>query len=181
MVTASSWELLRRHRKLAAQHPLDILIWGPGKSRTLEYRTRLQLRRALKEAGHNAQFSEDLCSEPGALEDPLNDERLQAEAAHVIVMIYGSRGTQTERDLMLTERELACKSIVLVEKAVYDHVIPNSVSGKSWDEMSHLAKVIPFHRRELPHHVVTTVCEMTERIRCACYVRDLRRRNLNGN
>jgi hypothetical protein len=177
----SSWEVLRHHRKQAAQYPLDILIWGPGKSRTVEYQTRVVLRKVLLLAGHNAQFSEDLCSEPGALADPLKDERLQAEAAHVIIMLYGSRGTQTERDVILTERELACKSIILIDKAVYARVLPQTISGKSWEEMSHLAKVIPFKRTDLPRRVVKIVSELTDQIRCACYIQDLRRRNLDGN
>jgi hypothetical protein len=179
--SSASWHLLRQHRELAARYPLNILIWGPGKDKSVEYRTRVRLRQVLLEMGHNAQFSEDLCDEPGALNDPLNDERLQAEAAHVIVMLYGSRGTQTERDVILTEREIACKAIVLVEKNMYQQLLPNSVAGKSWEEMGRTAKIIPFSKRDLPKGVVADVCKLTEEIRCACYVRDLRRRNLNGN
>ena len=130
-VSASSWSVLQQHRHKAATYPLNVLIWGPSYDASREYRARLYLRQKLKALGHDAQFSEELCTEPNALDDPMKDEHLQAASAHVIVMIYGSRGTQTERDYILTERDLAGKAIILIEKQLYERVKTRSLAGKN--------------------------------------------------
>jgi len=156
------------------------LVWGPGADGGREYRARCKLRDKLTELGHDAKFSEELCVEPDALADPMNDEHLQAEAAQIIVMIYGSRGTQTERDFILTDRELAQKAIILVEKQLYETIRKRSLAGKSWEEMGQVARIIVYRKSERLQNLVDKVCKITQQIRTALYVRDLRRKVING-
>ncbi len=110
----------------------------------------------------------------------MKDEHLQAEAAHVIVMIYGSRGTQTERDYILADRDLAGKAIILVEKRLHEKVKTQSLAGKNWEEMEHIAKIIVYRKSESLNAVADRICNLTQQIRAALNVRDLRRKMPNG-
>lgn len=168
------WNALQHHRKAASRHPLQILIWGPGNDGSVEFSARCQLRDRLLEQGHMAEFSEDLCEDPEALDDPIDDERLQAEAADLIVMIYGSRGTQTERDLILSERHLAAKSIVFVEHATQQVVLDRSLVSTNWKVMSEAARIITYSSDDLPALIIDTTVAITEKARRASYVRSLR-------
>jgi hypothetical protein len=164
---------LKEHRESAATYPLDVLVWGPSEDGSIEYETRRALRDKLVELGYNARFSEDLCEDPEALRDPLDDEFLQATAAHVIIMIYGSRGTQTERDMILTKDSVAAKAIIFVEETLSD-VVRKSLAGQSWRRTSDLAKVILYKRSELPDGILEEACDLLQEMRKTVYVRDLR-------
>lgn len=174
------WPALESHRIRAKAYRLKILVWGPTNDGSHEYAARCRLRDELCSRGHDARFSEDLCSQPSALPDPIHDERLQAAAAHLIVMIYGSRGTQTERDVIVADREIAGKAIILIEKEFYRTIKTRSLAGRSWEQMEQLAKVMTYRKGELDRRAVSAVCRVTEDMRVACYVQELRLRNLNG-
>jgi hypothetical protein len=177
--TPMSWAVLEDHRQRAAAYRLNILVWGPSDDGSREYSVRCRLKDEFLRLGHDARFSEELCAQPNALHDPMNDERLQAEAAHLIVMIYGSRGTQTERDFILTDRDLAAKAIILVERRLYEQIKTRALAGKSWEEMSGVATILQYKKSDSEAALVRKVCELTHKIRTALYVRDLRRRTIN--
>lgn len=82
------WARLQENRRKAASYALDVLVWGPAPGESLEYRKRVEIRDALTAAGHHAAFSEQLVPEDSPDVDPLDDELLQADAAHLIVVLY---------------------------------------------------------------------------------------------
>jgi hypothetical protein len=178
-INGKAWRKLHLHRARAARVTLDILVWGPGASGGTEYQTRCQIRKRLEEAGHNARFSEDLCTEDGALDDPLSDELLQADAAHAIVVLYGSRGSQTERDTILVKPKIASKVIFFIEKSMYS-AVTKSISGKSWEEVGRLSRIIIYDKKDLQKVVVQQAYDLMEKARRALYMDYLQRSYLNG-
>ncbi len=167
------WGKLEEHRLKAANHPLQILILGPSNDGTPEYKTRCKLRNRLREWGHNAAFGEDLHSQPQALSNPVDDLVLQAASAHLIIMIYCSRGTQTERDVLLSNQHFAAKSIVFVENSVLN-TIKTSLTGKDWELMDRVTEVVKYSKRRLSKCTVDTVYERTEELRRQAYARTIK-------
>ncbi len=169
-----AWERLKAHRASAASFKLDVLIWGPSDDGSPEYEARCKIRDRLRKCGHNADFSEDLCDSPEALLDPLHDEFLQAEAADAIIMIYGTRGTQTEIDKILNDQLIALKAYVLIEEQVHS-TVHTSVSSESWKRMALNAKVIVYKGQGSILGKVDEVCAEIEKLRKERYVKELRR------
>jgi hypothetical protein len=167
------WEKLEEHRIKAANHPLQILILGPSDDGSSEFKTRCKLRNKLTEWGHKAAFGEELHNQPQALSNPVDDLILQAASAHLIIMIYCSRGTQTERDMLLSNRHFAAKSIVFVEHLLFDK-IQTSLTGRDWDLMDQVAEVVKYSRRRLSKCAVETVFERTEELRRQVYARAIK-------
>lgn len=168
------WIKLQRHRREAAKHPLAILVWGPSDDGTPEYRTRCEIRDRLLAAGHDARFSEELARHPAALRDPIDDETLQADSADLIVVLYGSRGTQTEHDVILSNPDIATKAIIAIEKAQEDVLVQKALASEAWKQTKRHARIITYERASLPGTLVGTVCEIAQEVRQACYVRMLR-------
>jgi len=167
------WDRLEEHRQKAARHPLQILILGPSKNGSIEYKTRCRLRKKLCESGHKAAFGEDLHKQSKALRNPIDDLTLQADSAHVIVMIYSSRGTQTERDVLLSIKSFADKAIVFVEESLFKEASA-SLTGEDWKLMSKFAEVIKYSNNQLPECITETVFRYMEDLRKQVYARTIR-------
>lgn len=171
------WSTLSQRRKEGEKHPLRILILGPSDDGTIEYETRCRLRENLQEAGHGAVFPEDLCKQKDAWGDELLAEIvMQAQEAHVIIMIYRSRGTQSERDILMSDIldnfGFAQKSIVFVEETMYAK-LKESVTGQDWENMSKVAQVHTYQTTKQPEDIVNKVQDITQKLRRRVYVRNL--------
>jgi len=167
------WEKLEEHRIKAASYPLRILILGPSNDGSVEFKTRCKLRKKLFEWEHKPAFGEDLHNQPEALTNPIDDLRLQAASAPLIIMIYKSRGTQSERDLLLSNINFANKSIVFVEDSLFDQ-ISRSLTGEDWKLMNEVAEVIRYKRSRLSKCIIDIVHERTEDLRKQVYARAIR-------
>lgn len=168
----ATWELLSELRSRAINFAMKILVWGPSKNETPEYKARCSLRDKLNERGHCVYFSEDLCASPEALDDPLHDEYLQAVSADAIVMIYKTRGTQTELDKILVQPLIASKAYVLVEEDVLTNVSASLSSG-NWEKMARCAKVFKYKGRETIFDKIDEVCNVINKRRIECYIKSL--------
>lgn len=171
------WSTLEQRRKEGEKYPLRILILGPRDDGTIEYKTRCILREKLQELGHGAVFPEDLCKQDGAWGDELLGEIvMQAQEAHVIIMIYRSRGTQSERDILMSDIlnnfVIAQKSIVFVEDTMFTK-LKESVTGQDWENMSKVAQVHTYQATEQPEEIVNKVKAITQKLRRRVYVRNL--------
>ena len=168
-----AWQKLKQHRERASHFRLDILVWGPSDDGSTEYKKRCEIRDELKKRGHNATFSEDLCADEEALKNRLTDEYIQAESADAIVMIYGSRGTQTERDKFLDDVLIAKKTYVLVRKEVLSNV-HESISSSNWERMARFATVYQYEGDEELHARVNDIYKEIDELRKECYVERLK-------
>lgn len=169
-------EALNEHRKLARNQPLDVLVWGAGKTGTDKelYQARCAVRKALEERKHSAYFSEKLCEHETSLNDPLHDETLQAHFTDVIVIVYGSRGTQTEIDIILSgNQKLIAKTIMVIEEKTLSDVL-RSISGTHWenDIMPRAMKVIRYEQLPLKSEKLEEICNPLEDMRQKKYVED---------
>jgi hypothetical protein len=138
---------------------------------------RCKLREKLQELGHGAVFPEDLCDQDDAWNDELLAEIvMQAQEAHVIIMIYRSRGTQSERDIfmndILNNVGFAQKSIIFIEESMHAK-LKKSVTGQDWERMGKVAEVQIYKTNEQPEHIVNNVKTITQKLRRRVYVRDL--------
>ncbi len=167
------WAQLKEQRAKAATFRLDILVWGPSDDGSPEYEARCSLRDELRGRGHNANFSEELCEESDALGRTLDDEYIQAESAHAIIVIYGSRGTQTERDKFLDRHWIARKTYVLVSEEILGG-IRRSLIWDNWQEMARIAEVISYRGPEDMKKKIVTVCDEMEKLRQRYYVKNLK-------
>jgi len=128
------WEKIKKHRKAARKISFDILIWGPSQTDREGYKLRFAIKKHLANKGHSVKFSEELITErdvPPA-PDPVTDEMFHADAANIIIVLYGSRGTQTEFDKILKYEAFARKSVIVVDKATWDLVTKRGLAGYSW-------------------------------------------------
>ena len=174
LTPSNGWTKLALHRQQAATHPLAILVWGPSDDGSSEYLCRCKIRDRLRAAGHDARFSEDLARHPTALRDPIDDETLQAESADVIIVLYGSRGTQTEHDVILANSEIASKAIIAIERRLKKTLVTRALASEAWRKTSKHARIIVYNEKQLPDLVVDEIIAMTQEIRQAVYVRGLR-------
>jgi hypothetical protein len=173
------WSVLKQRRKEGEEYPLRILIMGPADDGTIEYKTRCKLKKILQNLGHGAVFPEDLCKQAGAWDDELLGEVIiQAREAHIIIMIYRTRGTQSERDILMSDilnnPGFAQKSIVFIEEAMLEKV-KNSVTGQDWENMSKVTEIHTYQKTKLPKDIVDNVQVITQKLRRRVYVRDILR------
>jgi hypothetical protein len=104
--------------------------------------------------------------------------RLAAKEADVIIMIYRTRGTQSERDLLLSglldNPEFALKAMVFVAREMYD-IVRRSLTGQDW--LRGVAEVHPYEvsgdGNEATERILTIVRERTHKLRRLAYVRGL--------
>lgn len=174
------WQKLKIQREQASNFPLDILIWGPSDDGSPEYTARCEIRDKLKIKGHNACFSEERCKDTGALKNPLDDEYLQADSAHAIVVVYEGRGTQTERDKFLDDVRIASKVYILVSNMTIDKIY-NSLVSVNWKEMERIAHVIRYKDEKELKEKITDICDTIDQLRGTYYVRyleNIRKNNL---
>lgn len=169
------WERLKKHRTSAAAFRLDVLVWGPSDDGSPEYKARCKIRDELEKRGHNASFSEELCEESDSLGNALDDEYIQADSAHAIIVIYKSRGTQTERDKFLDKPWIATKTYVLVSEEVLGS-IKGSLISDNWQEMARMAEVFEYRGPEELEEKVMHVCDKIDKLRQKYYVKHLENR-----
>ena len=133
LISTGFLESLNELRKEARANPLSVLVWGPGESDCdILFSERCVIKTLLTDNGHEAHFSEDLCRKQDAFPDPVEDEKAQAMKADAIIILYQSRGTQTEMDrIILPENRILKKTIVVVKSEVL-RTIHDSISGYTW-------------------------------------------------
>ena len=139
------WEILiEEHRRKIRQISFSILVWGPSQADEEGHNLRLKIRDYLNSIGHDAKFSEELIAEcrEEALKSIIQEEVLHAHTANLIVVLYGSRGTQTEFDRILANDSVAIKSIVFVEKDKWESILL-SVSRDVWKNFVGKKIIVP--------------------------------------
>gem|GEM_PF-3173726 len=129
-----SWNQIDEHRKKARQISFDILLWGPSAEDGSGYNLRLSIKNHLAQNGHSAKFSEELYRE-GEIpppSDPELDEILHAEAANLIVVLYGSRGSQTEVEkILFASKRYASKALVVLSESMWSNIM-KGLSAVKW-------------------------------------------------
>jgi hypothetical protein len=154
-------------------------VWGPSKASRYEYQIRVKLITHLRTLGHHAEMSEDLCSTPGALANPIHDERLQALDSNLVIVLYGSRGTQTEVDTILDDPTLARKAIIFIDARIRK-AVGTSAAGKNWEALARCAQIVEYNPRHYPKCLLQIVEDKTHALRQAAFIQDLRLRPLHG-
>jgi hypothetical protein len=172
-----TWNKLELHRSNAATYALNILILGPTDDGTIEHATRCSVRDELLKLGHDAQFGEDLHGQKNALPNPVDDLILQVDSADLIIMIYKSRGTQTERDMLLSNDYFARKAIIFIEDSLYE-TVSKSVSGEDWKLMEKAAHIIKYKVSELPDVIINEASQKTDILRKQAYARLIRNKGI---
>lgn len=168
------WERLERHNEAASRFSLAVLVWGPAPGDSIEYRKRCEIRDSLNQAGHQARFSEELI-DPDRRADVLDEEFLQVEAADLVVVLYGSRGTQTEIDALLGHAEFAEKAIIFIHAELLPKAL-GGVAGDTWKRLQRRAQVIEYTTEELQQcAVVGQTNELVEKTRRAAYIAEIKR------
>jgi hypothetical protein len=168
-------ELLGEHRRLAHTYPLNVLVWGASKNDPDSYKARCDVRDILQQKEHNAYFSEDLCKDILSLNDSVYDEILQARSADAIVVVYESRGTQTEVErILIGNYELISKTIVIIQNDTLS-TVQDSLSGFSWktDIEPRSLDVIKFEQLPLTPEILEKICVPLEGLRQKEYVKKI--------
>jgi hypothetical protein len=173
----SSFEArLREHEAKAARIALTVLVWGPAPGDSLEYRKRCEIRDTLRAEGHDAAFSEDLLPKNRAVDDPLDEELLQADSADLIIVLYQSRGTQTEVDVLLGYPRFAEKALIFVSQETHAAAY-KSVSGGHWKKLEKIAQIVEYTAEQLNAClVVGQAHDWAEKCRRAIYIAQVKRR-----
>jgi hypothetical protein len=175
------WSRLKERRREGECFPLRILILGPSDDASFERTLRCRVKEQLTKLGHGAVFPEDLCEQDGAWKDDiLSDIVMQAKEADCIIMIYKTRGTQSERDILMSglldNHQFAQKSIVFVGSTIYKQ-IKISLTGQDWERLGKVAEVHVFDDTNsyegIEPRILTTVEERTQNLRRLVYVRGL--------
>jgi hypothetical protein len=172
------WKTLSERRRAGERHPLRVLVLGPSDDGSAEREIRCAVRVELSTLGHSAVFPEDLCEQEDAWKDDvLSDIVLQAKEADVIIMIYRTRGTQSERDLLLNglfdNPEFAHKAIVFISKQMFE-TVRRSLTGQDW--LRGVAEVHPYEAGDVHEpmdRILNIVRERTHQLRRLAYVRGL--------
>jgi hypothetical protein len=172
---STPWAPLNDLYQRAAQERLHILVWGPAPGDSVEARKRVELRDALIAAGHSAAFSEELVPADGPRLSPMKHELLQAKVADLIVVLYTSRGVQSEVDQLLQYPEFARKAVVLIATDVYENVFTTVASGV-WEDLKKFAtEIIEYTPEQLERcEIVGKACETAELARYAVYIESQR-------
>lgn len=168
------WDRVQKRYEEAATYPLAILVWGPAEDDSIEYRKRCEIREALRRDGHQASFSEEL-QPPDGDWNPLDAELLQAEECDLIVVLYGSRGTQSEVDTLLTQRDFAWKAAIFIAAEQYPRVMSSASKG-TWEDLGRRSqRIFQYTDAELEQClVVTQAVELARKARIAAYVASVR-------
>jgi hypothetical protein len=172
------WKLIDEHRKKARQIAFDILVWGPSTKDNAGYQTRLRIKEHLIKNGHSAKFSEELINEGkiSASPNPIVDEVFQADAADLIIALYGSRGTQTEVDIILEHEKFARKSVIALSEVTWNNIM-NSLSAEKWRNFP--GKILRFPDDQYDYaNLSNAIDDLIERLQFAEYYRRLKKSHL---
>lgn len=123
--------------------PVSVLIWGPGyKSRTHSLAdVRLKLRRTLREKGHAAYFSEELC-DPELPLSVRTQQLTQAQEFDLIVSIPCTPGAIGEVHDFAADRRVTGKMLVFVNK--------QHLSGYSTQSLQAISTLLSCHMEYYP-------------------------------
>jgi hypothetical protein len=157
---------MKEHRRRAAMEPLDILVWGPAKGDGIEHTKRCEIRDRLRKDGHHAYFSEDLILAVKITDNPSDDELLQVDSVHLVVVLYGSRGVQSEIEDLLRYPRFAEKAIVFLHEKTLAKIL-TTYSGEFWKKLQRRAEVITYNTAQF------NACEVVGRARALA--QDMRR------
>jgi len=166
-----SWEIIDRHRSNARKIAFDILIWGPSKENPTLYTIRKDIRDYCTNCGHSAKFSEELILEGNnkAAPNPLTDEFFHADAANLIIILYESRGTQTEYDRILKYEKIIKKSLIFVESITWEKITV-SLSRVEWEKKNGNISIIEsFDSNE----IINIIHNHLEELQFSEYLRNL--------
>jgi hypothetical protein len=144
-----SWKQIDIHRKKARLISFDILIWGPSTEDGSGYNLRLSIKNHLAQNGHSAKFSEELYRE-GKIPPPSNpviDELFHADSANLIVVLYGSRGSQTEVEKILGYKRFANKALVVLSESMWINII-KGLSAVEWQNFEGKILKLPDNQME---------------------------------
>jgi hypothetical protein len=172
------WKLIDEHRKKARQISFDILVWGPSAKDSIGYQLRSLVKEHLIKNGHSAKFSEELLTEGkiAPSPDPIVDEVFQADAADLIIALYGSRGTQTEIDVILEHENFARKSVIALNEGTWNNIM-NSLSAEKWRGFR--GKILWFLDDQYNHvNLCNALDDLMERLQFAEYYRRLKKSHL---
>jgi hypothetical protein len=166
-----SWEIIDRHRENARKITFDILIWGPAKEDCELYSIRNEIKDFCSKAGHSAKFSEELIHEGTCkpAPNPLTDEVFHADAASIIIVLYESRGTQTEYDRILKYNKFINKSLIFIEVSTWDK-IRNSLSGFEWSKKRHNVVILDKFNS---YEIIRSLNNYLEELQFSEYLRNL--------
>ena len=166
-----SWEAIDIHRKNARNIKFDILIWGPSRCDKPIYSIREFIKNYLNKTGHSAKFSEELILEGNhsAAPDPIVDEFFHADAAQIIIVLYNSRGTQTEFDRILKHEELIRKTLFIIEKTTWNKLM-KSLSKSQWLSIKHNVQIINNYTKDKVHKIIDNYIEQ---LQFSEYIRNL--------
>lgn len=102
---------------------LTVLLWGPGPSGDDIYKKRCELKDQLRNLGHQADFSEDICSSELRSAGGLNlsvTEFFQAKTYDYIVCLMASPGSIGEVHDFAKHRMLAAKMMICIDRRYKD-------------------------------------------------------------
>lgn len=105
-------EILAEYRRL----PVSVLLWGPSiQSASPLAKVRVDLRRELRQQGHVALFSEEICVESGC---SIRVQQLaQAQVFDLIVSIPCTPGSIAEIHDFATDRKINGKLLVFIDES----------------------------------------------------------------
>ena len=169
-----SWEKIIEHRTAARKISFRILVWGPSKADRVGYKLRLAIKKHLAKNGHSAKFSEELFKKSivPPPPNPIADEVFHADAADIIIVLYGSRGSQTEFEMILKYDALARKSVLVVDKKTWDVVTKKGLAGYNWKNFKGEILIIP--KSQLKAQIVCSkIDKLLEKFQFAEYIKNL--------
>jgi hypothetical protein len=105
--------------QIVAHARLKVLILGPGRSGGLTYKKRCEVRDAIINLGHSADFYEDLWNPPALAASGLNlsvVEVVQASSYDYIVCLMASAGAIGEVHDMAREKKLAARMLICLDE-----------------------------------------------------------------
>lgn len=174
-----SWEIIDKHRLNARKISFDILIWGPSQEHSSLYVLRQEIKEYCLNSGHSAKFSEELILQGNykSAPNPLTDEFFHADAANLIIVLYESRGTQTEYDRILKYKKFLNKSLIFIESTMWEK-ISISISGFEWAKNNNNLSIIKnFNSKE----ILEILKNHLEDLQFCQYLRDLEINLLSQN
>lgn len=170
-----SWQsIIDKHRRNARDISFRILVWGSSDQDAKSHTLRLSVRKHLCNTGYSAKFSEDLLCEgkEAAAPDIIMDEIFHADAANLIVVLYGSRGTQTEVDVILEFDEFARKSVILLDDEIWSN-LKHSLSCFRWQSLG--ARILIVSKQNWNEEVICkNLDEIIEEFQFSEYIRKLK-------
>lgn len=111
--------------------PVSVLVWGPAPASTNPIAAvRVDLRAALREQGHLALFSEELC-DPESPYSVRTQQLAQASEFDLVVSIPSSPGSIAEAHDFAVDPRVSSKLLLFVDQSRMDGYSPHSLAVMS--------------------------------------------------